>query len=126
MFENCGEKLKGCAVFFFALECIGSIISGLAMMLSSMFWGGLGVIVGGIAVAYLTALVVAAFGDLVTAAEETAHYTRDLCLQKENSDKEPFYNKPKDKPSVGVASSAVGQPSGYVPAWTRVQQDSEN
>ena len=123
MFDDCGDKLKGFAMGYFVLCCISAVIGGIAVMVEDMFFLGLCIILGGIAVSYITALVIAAFGDLVTTSEATARNTAALLQSKENP-KESFYNKDV-KTGVHKSAPTGGQSSDYVPAWKRVQQEGE-
>ena len=66
-FADPGAKIKKYAKTLFVIEAIAAIIAGLGMMPSDedMFLYGLLIAVAGIAVAYISSLFMAAFGDLV-------------------------------------------------------------
>lgn len=66
-FADPGAKIKKYAKTLFVIEAIAAIIAGLGMMASDedMFLYGLLIAVAGIAVAYISSLFMAAFGDLV-------------------------------------------------------------
>ena len=66
-FADPGIKIKKYAKTLFVIESIAAIIAGLGMMASDedMFLYGLLIAVAGIAVAYISSLFMAAFGDLV-------------------------------------------------------------
>lgn len=66
-FADPGAKIKKYAKTLFVIESIAAIIAGLGMMASDedMFLYGLLIAVAGIAVAYISSLFMAAFGDLV-------------------------------------------------------------
>lgn len=66
-FADPGAKIKKYAKTLFVIEAIAAIIAGLGMMASDedMFLYGILIAVAGIAVAYISSLFMAAFGDLV-------------------------------------------------------------
>lgn len=70
MFNNPGAKIKGLAKTFFWIEVIGVVIAVLAMA-DELFESMEGILIGvvilavGIGVAYISALFLAAFGELV-------------------------------------------------------------
>lgn len=66
-FTDPGARIKKYAKTLFVIEAIAAIIAGLGMAFSDedMFIYGLLAAVAGIAVAYISSLFMAAFGDLV-------------------------------------------------------------
>lgn len=66
-FADPGAKIKKYAKTLFVIEAIAAILGGLGTMMSDedMFLYGLLIAVAGIAVAYISSLFMAAFGDLV-------------------------------------------------------------
>ena len=69
MFENPGGKLKGLALGLFIIEVIAAVIGGLACWIGmgdvEGFFAFVGIIAGGIGVAYVSAIGIYAFGELV-------------------------------------------------------------
>ena len=91
MFNNIGSKIKTIAVVFFTLEMIGVIISALA----SLFAGGAeGFIIGviifvvGFMCAYLSVMLIYAFGELVENSAIIASNTSGMS----GSSRHPFMN----------------------------------
>ena len=76
MFENPGGKIKGLAVASVVVEALGSFIMGIVLW-EDLEALALLIMLGGILVAYATALLLYGFGELV---ESTAQ-TRDLLLE---------------------------------------------
>lgn len=69
MFKNPGQKLQDWGHVFFWIEAVGALIGGIVLMFETTFWWGLLCILGGVAVAYFTALLIIAFGTLVENSE---------------------------------------------------------
>ena len=72
LFENAGTKIRNLAVGLFAIEAIAAILGGIVMIMgdSDLFFFGILTIVVGIGVAYLSALLLSAFGELVESSTE--------------------------------------------------------
>ena len=78
MFKNPGTKIKNLANTFFWIEVAAVVIAILAMA-DDLFEEPLlaiGVLVGGVAVAYISALFLAAFGELVETNTELLAETK--------------------------------------------------
>jgi mannitol-specific phosphotransferase system IIBC component len=65
MFENIGSKIKSIAKVFFAVEAIGSVIAGIAMVAEEEEAVYLLIAVGGFLVAWVTACFLYGFGQLI-------------------------------------------------------------
>ncbi len=66
MFDNPGRKLKFIAVITFIVECISSFIGGIFYWVEEEeFFGGILIMLVGFAVAWLSVIVLYAFGQLV-------------------------------------------------------------
>ena len=78
MFENPGGKVKGLALGAFILESLSAFITGIVLW-EDIEGLALLVILGGVLVAYVTAILFYAFGEMVEATVQT----RDLLLKAE-------------------------------------------
>ena len=88
MFNNPGTKIKNLAKTFFWIEMIGVIVAILAMG-DDLFEepiAAIGVLVGGFCVAYISALFLAAFGELVE-TNTSIKESNDAILAKLNEPK---------------------------------------
>ncbi len=71
LFTNPGDKIKRYAKILFIVECIAALIGAIAASDDFEYFGPfILVLIGGIAVAYVTSLFMAAFGDLVQSSIE--------------------------------------------------------
>ena len=103
MFENPGGKVKGLALGAFILESLSALITGIVLW-EDIEGLALLVILGGVLVAYVTAILFYAFGEMV---EATAH-TRDLLLKAEKREMEKA--KPIFASQAPVMKPAVSTP----------------
>lgn len=79
MFTDVGAKIKKCAKTLFVIESIAAIIGGLVyFMEEEEFAIMLLIILGGIGVAYIGALFLAAFGELVQTNTDTKRNTDEI------------------------------------------------
>ena len=115
MFENPGGKIKGLAVAAFAVEALGSFITGIVL------WEDLGalallIMLGGILVAYVTALLFYGFGELI----ESSTQSRDLLLAGEEREKEKSKQAFDPQPAVKKpAPVAAPSPNAVKPAMVQ-------
>ena len=65
LFDKVGEKIKALAKCLFFLEVVGAVVTGIIMMFSELFLIGLAIIVGGALAAYISALFVYGFGEII-------------------------------------------------------------
>ena len=65
MNEKCGKLVKLLAKILFRLLEIAAVVGGVIEMINVNFWVGLGVIVGGSFMAFLSGLVSYCFGEVV-------------------------------------------------------------
>ena len=65
MFKNPGRKIKNLAMASFIVETIAAIIGGIVLMCEDYVFLGFVTILGGFFVAYVTALLLYGFGELV-------------------------------------------------------------
>lgn len=86
MFENAGSKIRIYAEAFFAVEAVAAVIGGIVLMINEMFLPGLIVALVGILVAYVTALFLAAFGELVESSVENRRINGEILdlMKKKN------------------------------------------
>lgn len=87
MFNNIGSKIKVIAIIFFTLEMLGIIISSLVVLGESFLMGGV-VFVGGFMAAYLSVVLIYAFGELVENSAIIASNTSGMS----GSSRHPFMN----------------------------------
>ena len=72
MFNEPGKKIKRIAIGAFILESIGAFIGGIACMADSGPLAGLAIMVGGFFAAWVIAIFIYGFGQLVDKVEEIA------------------------------------------------------
>ena len=95
MFDNIGGKVKAIAMGVFVLEIVAAVISAIVFaVVAESFWPFLVILVAGVVIAYLSVMMLYAFGELVenttviarqvgkiavsnasNAAEDTSYYT---------------------------------------------------
>ena len=68
MFNNPGDKIKGLAVANFIVDCLAAVIGGIVLISNDYGWVGFVTIVGGLFIAYVTALLLYGFGELIEIA----------------------------------------------------------
>lgn len=116
MFENPGGKIKGLAVASFVVEALGSFIMGIVLW-EDLEALALLIMLGGILVAYATALLLYGFGELV---ESTAQ-TRDLILKAGEWEEK----LPKARPAVQKTEKpvpvAASTPNSVKPAMVQTK-----
>jgi hypothetical protein len=109
-FDNAGERIRGLAKALYIIGMIGSILSGIAIMISlgslNFFVGVLtGALVAGLGVfaAYVSALMLAAYGVLVQKTEENKAVNQQILdLLK----KQDIQNNPPAAPTAPAAPAA--------------------
>ena len=98
LFDDAGTKIKNYAKGLFVIEAISAVIGGIVLAIEiESFFVAIAVILGGIAVAYISSLFLCAFGDLVESSANIV-IINDLILKKLNG-----------TPSATVASPIVMQ-----------------
>lgn len=114
MFENPGGKVKGLALGAFILESLSAFITGIVLW-EDIEGLALLVILGGVMVAYVTAILFYAFGEMVEATAQT----RDLLLKaEERNEKIPKARPAAQQPEKPV-SVAVPTPNSVKPAMVQ-------
>ena len=117
LYANIGKKLKSWAVSIFIVEAIGAIITGITMLVNDLGWGWLVLLVGPVA-AWLSTLVLYAFGELVDKTCDNETNTQNiekllqqmLTVQKSPSSNEPAPTAAKKKSTpTPKAEMHVGQ-----------------
>ena len=112
MFNNPGTKIKNLAKTFFWIEMIGVIV-GILAMADDLFEepiAAIGVLVGGFCVAYISALFLAAFGELVETNTQIKE-SNDAILAKLNV---------KGAVLLGILSTSIIY---YLSTWTMPNLD---
>ena len=85
LFTNPGEKIKKYAKVLFIIECVASIIAGIiASDEFEYFLPFLLTIVGGVVVAYISSLFMAAFGDLVQSNIDNKKINEEILNEMKN------------------------------------------
>lgn len=96
MFNNPGAKIKGLAKTFFWIEVVAVVITILAMgdylfeEIEGIFMA-VGILVAGVGVAYISALFLAAFGELVQTNTEISETNKKIL---EEAQKHPANGTP--------------------------------
>lgn len=65
MFNNPGQKIKNLAIASFIINCLAAVIGGIVLICDDYGWAGVATIAGGIFIAYVTALLLYGFGELI-------------------------------------------------------------
>ena len=85
MFKDCGKKIKIVASVWFWMCVIGALIGAIIMMADGdeeMIGIGFGIMFGGAAFAYISALMIYGFGQLVENSDKVAEGTRSHKVKK--------------------------------------------
>ena len=105
MFNNIGSKIKTIAVIFFTIEMLGIIISALVACGEDFFAGAIIFVVGFMA-AYLSVILIYAFGELVENSSIIAANTYGMS----SSSNHPFLNA-NSASSIGGANQVPINPN---------------
>ena len=100
MFDSIGQKIKELAKTLFTVEVIVAILTGIALMCTGedvLVIGGICTAILGCGVAYISALVFYAFGELVDNSTKVADYVEKEAQAKK--DDKPLIDK---KPELGA------------------------
>ena len=113
MFKNPGDKIKGLAVANFFIDCLAAVIGGIVLICDDYGWVGFVTIVGGLFIAYVTALLLYGFGELI----ENSSYLKPKEKEPEIL---PHFNKSATQPSVQQ------QPKAVTPQQTTTSTNAKN
>ena len=103
MFNNPGDKIKGLAVANFIVDCLAAVIGGIVLISNDYGWVGFVTIVGGLFIAYVTALLLYGFGELI----ENSSY---LKTKEKEPEILPNFNRSVTQPSATPQPKAVTPP----------------
>lgn len=84
MFTDVSLKIKGCAIILLIAGITGSIIGGYWLFSGYEEVAGIGVIIGGIIVSYITSMFLYGFGELIEKASEISRNTKNKGLSADN------------------------------------------
>ena len=121
MFEDIGKKIKGLALTVFWIETIGAFVTGMVLMLTSeyLILSGLFVMFLGPLCAWLSTLVLYAFGELVDKTSQNEENSRRILAilkNQKNSNPQPVTttgSRPQIKPASNPVESFLAKPDKF-------------
>ena len=110
MFDNIGEKIKELALSIFVIEVIAAVVSGIFLIFSGgdgLIIGGIITIIVGIAVAYLSVILIYAFGELVENSSIIANY---ISNEEDSKSCAPLIGKGAESAPGVYITETIGTP----------------
>ena len=142
MYDNLGGKIMGLAIITFAIEAIGSVISGIIMCIGDMILLGLLTMVGGVLVAWISSWFIYGFGQVIETTEATHNlleswhdeYSRSKNAPTKLNEKVPTWKRVEQtaaskysaEPTAATTTHNAAPIGEYIPAWKRVQMEQES
>lgn len=124
IFKNTGMKLNKLAWIFFVITAVSGVISGCILMADGHedeILIGIVLILAGIILGYVGGLVLAAFGELVDAAQNSERYLSvmaDKMADKKGS-ATTTNSRQQDTPN------SIPEDPARIPTWKRIQMEQE-
>lgn len=117
IFSNPGRRIKNWAKVLYVIEIIAAVIGGIAMIAADddMFLFGLLTAAVGILAAFITALFLYAFGELVESSQENRDINRQILLTLGGNAPQAPQQAPQYAPQYAPQQSAPAAPQRVRP-----------
>ena len=118
IFSNPGRRIKNWAKVLYVIEIIAAVIGGIAMIAADddMFLFGLLTAAVGILAAFITALFLYAFGELVESSQENRDINRQILQTLGGNAPQAPQRAPQYAPQYAPQQSAPAAPQQSAPA----------